>query len=318
MPNIFGTDNWLFHKPLFTGNSSANATISYAREDEVIGTWVKLTPATTPTPRVSASLIYDNAHHKFYLSGGYGCKDANCAQMGILNDLWEFVPPDFTYDCNRQTSTCSSQGTWTQLRVTNYADSTLPPPRKGSVVMYGNPSNLKYGDNFYTIVDGACSGQGPYLSNDPETSKQYVGAIYVHLNRDDFDATENLLLNIRYLPFDSTTRLPNFFTNSTPFTTTDDTDVASTSDRALIRVQLLHSTLSHEEQIEATLQPRFHEFIAGTTTVGNIFQYLTGGTGQVSDRQVMVPLTQDSSINLIKIERISGSAKFFEMTLSKY
>ncbi len=317
-PNVFGTDYWLFHKPLYSSNNSSNAKITTAREDEVIGTWVKLTPSTKPTPRVSGSLVYDNAHHKFYLYGGYGCKDSNCAQIGILNDLWEFIPPDFTSDCNRELGTCSQQGTWTQLRTNNYADSTQPPPRKGGIMMYGNPTNLRYGDNFYTIMDGACSGQGPFLSSDPETSKQYVGAIYVHIDRNYFESNENLLLNVRYLPFDNTTRLPNFFTNSTNYTTTDDTDIASTADRAMIRIQLLHTNMSQADQIESTIQPRFHEFITGTTTVGNIFQYLTGGTGQVSDRQILIPLTNNSSINLVKIERITGSAKFFEMTLSKY
>lgn len=317
-PNIFGTDYWLFHKPLYTSNNSANSKILYAREDEVIGTWVKLTPTNKPTPRVSASLVYDNAHHKFYLYGGYGCKDTNCAQMGILNDVWEFIPPDFTNDCNRSSGTCSQQGTWTQIRTNNYADTTLPPPRKGGIMMYGNATNLKYGDNFYTIMDGACSGQGPYLTSDPETSKQYVGAIYIHLNREDFNSNENLLINVKYLPFDDTTRLPNFFTNSTPYTTTDDTDIASSADRAMFRVQLLRSNMSHEDQIQSTIQPRFHEFITGTTTIGNIFQYLTSGTGQLTERQLMIPLTFDSSINLVKIERVTGSAKFFEMTLSKY
>ncbi|MBI2605702.1 MAG: hypothetical protein HYW49_06440 [Deltaproteobacteria bacterium] len=316
-PNIFGADFWLGHFPIFSGNNPAGAQITAPAVDEAMGAWIQLTHTVKPTARVSASLSYDRAHHKFYLQGGFGCNDSSCSSTGALNDLWEFAPPKLATDCTRDSATCSSQGAWTQLRAADATFTAQPTPRKGALMAHGQPM-FSYGDDYYTVLDTSCSGQGPIATTDPSVSRQYVGAIYIDVDRGQFGSGENLLISLRMLPFDGSTRLPSVSDNATPYTTIDDTDTSSSSDTAVIRVQLLSSPLKFAEQIMASMQPRFHEFITGTPILADTFVYATAGTGQATEKQILVPLALDSSINLVKIERVQGSVKFYEMTVSKF
>ncbi|MBI3558728.1 MAG: hypothetical protein HY074_20870 [Deltaproteobacteria bacterium] len=326
--NIFGTDFWLDHLPLFTGtNDPTNAVLRTPERFRVLGNWIKLTPPTSsiPSPRAGAAISYDRAHHKIYVQGGFGCPDANCVGAPrTLNDLWEYTPPNFDTTCPnfRSDGFCGSngfgQGSWYQINIDNAASNTTQPTeRYGGIMSFAN-QQISHGDEFYTITDTSCQFQGPIASPDANVNKQLVGAIYVDIDRNQMAATDNLLINLRFLPFDKKTRLPGWSDNGTQFTTIDDTDAYSTQDTALIRVQLLNDQLKVAEQIQSTVQPRFHEFISGTPTIASEFMFIAGATGQVTEKQIHVPLTLDPTLNLIKIERLSGSIKFFEMTISKF
>lgn len=324
--NIFGTDFWLDHQPLFiAAGDPTSGTLSTPPPSAVLGGWVKLTPPASPFPRVSASMSFDRSHHKIYLQGGWGCSDPNCAAAPqALNDLWEYVPPLAT-DCAFSTidgvlqcgdGSGSGQGTWTQIQpILDASNSAQPTERYGALMSFAN-TQFTGGDEFYTVTDNACEFEGPISSADASVNKQYVGAIYVDIDRTQIPANSNLLISLRYLPYDNTTRLPGYTTNGVTGVLADETDVAGSTDQAMVRVQLLNDTLQSAQAIESSTQPRYHEFVAGTPVIGDTFMYVAAPTGQVSERQIYVPLEIDPTINLIKIERIQGSMKFYELTVT--
>ena len=321
-PNVFSLDYWLSGRPRFLDNDPLLGAITKPTQREVEGRWLYLNPATAPTKRASAAISYDKAHHKFYLFGGYGCSDTGCADgVHALNDLWEYTPPEYTDSsvCSESSQTCSSQGTWRQIRPDRYQNgSDGPTQRYGSILAFNEPAPTSSGDQFYQVSDGACYGQGPINTGDSSVSKKFVGAIYIDLDRNHFTANENLLLNLRFLPFDKNTRPHGYYDNDTPQIQNDDHDRSNEQDRALIRVQLIRNPLRYAEQIQSTNQPRYRHFIGGSSMIADTFTYLAGASGQVTEKQILIPLSHDSSIDLIKIERVQGTAKFFELNLSKF
>ena len=200
--NIFNIDSWLQFFALFTGGNDVNSGsyISQPTANDVLGFWVQVSPSTGPSKRASASLFYDRSHHKFYLFGGYGCPTdstgtSNCSQgIGHLNDLWEYTPPNLLTECSRENGTCSSSGSWKLIKSHSSEIGTSQPTfRAGSTMAFTESLNT-YGDEFYTIKDDACLNQGPISASDSSVSKQYVGAIYIDIDRDKISSTENLLL----------------------------------------------------------------------------------------------------------------------------
>lgn len=316
LANIFGTDYWLDHLPIYSDGGFKDYK-TYPRADEVLGTWIQLSPTDSPTKRVSPSVYYDRNKHKFYLFGGQGCTDTVCSSISTLNDFWEFTPPDVSSACNRESATCYAQGTWKKIKDNAPTAADQPRPRKGAQFAFTQPQ-FASGDQFYTVTDTSCYNEGPILTGDSSVSKQYVGAIYIDIDRDYFSTAENLLINLRFLPFDSNTKLAAWFDNGTTSATSDDRDYASGQDQAVIRVQLLNSYLKTMEEIQTLPQPRFHNFLSGTPVIADQFVYVSGGSGQVTEKQILVPLTVSDSIDLIKIERIQGSVKFYEMSVSKF
>jgi hypothetical protein len=324
--NVFGTDFWLDRAPYFVGaaNNPIDPPLVVPPPDAVLGTWIKLSPSLKPEPRAAAAFIYDRAHRKFYLQGGWGCTDGNCSTGAkALSDFWEFTPPDPAF-CNRQLGICTTpegttlHGSWTKLRPDLDATADAQPTQRyGATMVYTQPM-YSQGDEFYTVTDSSCFGQGPIASADASISKQLVGAIYVDIDRSLLPDTTNLVINLRFLAYDKKTKLPGLFDGNTPNMTIDDVDEGSVNDIALIRVQLLSNPLKFADQIQASVQPRFHEFISGTPVIGDTAFYVSGPTGQFTEKQIHIPLTLDKQINLIKIERVQGSVKFFEMIVSKF
>jgi hypothetical protein len=312
--NIFNTDFWLDH---------LSVDLTAPTSDQVLGTWIQLAPngSVSPSPRVSAAMSYDRAHKKFYLQGGFGCVTSACSSAPqTLNDLWEFTPPNLTSDCSRTTGSCgSNQGTWKLVRANiDNANGGQPPLRMGGVMDFAQPG-FSYSDDFYTVLDSSCTDQGPIASTDASVNKQYVGAIYVDIDRNSLTSSDNLLINLKFLPFDTNTRLPAYSDMGTPGIASDDTDASSPNDTAIFRVQLLSNPLHTLDQIQSTVQPRFHQFLANTPVLANEFVYVSGPSGQVTEKQIHIPLASlDSSVDLIKIERIQGSVKIYEMTVSKF
>lgn len=323
--NVFGTNFWLDHLPLFSSvGDPQSGELASPADYQALGRWIRLSPATKPTPRAGAQMVFDRAKHRIYLMGGFGCTDANCSTSPKpLNDLWEYLPPSVEKDCDLSTGKCGNgtttgQGLWTRIREHKEAsNSDSPTPRFGGVMAHAN-SVFANGDEYYTVTDRSCSYQGPISTNDTMINKQYVGAIYVDIDRSRFSANENLLVNLRFLPYDKDTRLPGYFNNNTQNIAIDDTDKAGKADTAVIRVQLMSNPLRFADQIQASVQPRYHEFISGTQTQGDTFVYVAGPSGQVTERQIHVPLSIDPTINMIKIERVQGSIKFYEMTVTKF
>lgn len=326
LSNVFGTDFWLDHLPTYSSSNTPSAgALTQPASYQVLGTWISLSPATSPTPRASASLVYDRSHHKLYLQGGFGCADSNCSSPPrALNDLWVYTPPNIETDCDPSgtsphcgTGGTSGQGTWELIRADNSASNTTQPSQRfGALAAHANPM-VAYGDEFYTITDAACQFQGPIATADAMLNKQYVGAVYIDLDRNQMSQTSNLLINLRFMPYDKKTKAPGY-TDGGTLSPIDDTDQYAAADTAIMRVQLMSNSMSTTEQIQASIQPRYHEFLSGTPVLADTLTYIAGPTGQVTERQIHIPLSIDSTINLIKIERVQGSMKLFEMTVTTF
>jgi len=300
-------DTWLYFAPNI---QEVRNEIPVESATDIVGAFVELNPQTKPTKRASASLFYDRAHKKYYLFGGYGCIDSNCSSLSVLNDVWEFTPPNTLTQCSRKNANCSSQGTWKLIKSHSPSDLSKPTIRKGAKLIYANPTR-SYGDGYYTVQDSQCYNQGPFITSDPDVSKQYVGAIYIHIDRSQFTERENLLINLKMLPFDSNTKAPTVSDNGTPNDTYDDYDNVG-------EIQALSSPLKSEPQILSAIQPRYHEFLSSTPILGDTLSFVAGPSGQVTEKQILVPISINPSIDLIKIERVRGSVKFYEMTVSKF
>ncbi|GEM_PF-1947783 len=318
LSNIFGTDFWLDYFPMYQDNNNSSVELTKPTDDQILGTWIQMNPTTSPTKRSSASFYYDRAHKKFYLHGGFGCRNTSCSDVGTINDLWEYTPPNLLTQCDRESGTCSSNGTWTQIKSHNDAAADQPTARKGAVTAHAEPM-FSFADDFYTVTDTSCVSQGPVITGDSSSNKQYVGAIYIDIDREKIESGRHLVINLRFLPFDQNTKLPGLFNNNTPTYTSDDSENASINDQALIRVQLINNPVNFWDQIQSLIQPRFHEFLNNVPVISRDLTYVAGGTGQVTEKQILIPLNGvDTSFDMIKIERIQGSVKFYEMAIYQY
>jgi hypothetical protein len=337
--------------PLIYPNGSTTMT-SAELHAYTNGAWIQLysdtgattqSDTTTPLARASASFWYDKAHGKFYMFGGQTCNGCttNNGTTNLLNDIWEFTPPNIA-NCTASTASCSSSGTWRLIRDNTATHSfsspastaDYPPPTRSAAGVYATRAPgayYHYGDQYYTVSDNACEGQGPILGS-AATSKERVGAIYVDIDRSQFATNENLLINLKLLPFAPAsydaagadkglgTKLPGYDFNGTyGASTADDHDQAGESDRAYIRVSLLRNPFTTVDALLSQLQPRFRAYQApGTAVIAQEFDIASSGTGQPLEKQIFVPLSMDSTINLIKIERVRGTVKFFDMTITKF
>ncbi len=345
-------------EPAYLGQPLPQTTASTQDfRSQTHGTWIKLTSdsystnsdatlETQPDARAGAAFWYDKAHGKFYLFGGKTCSAAGACRF--LNDFWEFTPPSIagctrSYYSSASEVGCGSSGSWRRLDNDTIAAYSLSPshvsnnyPSQGMLMkgVYAQraPGDYNhYGDHYYTVSDAACSNQGPFVGSQ-STSKEQVGAIYIDLDRQNFSTNENLLINLKTLPFaagtttsagvdqKNGTKLPGYnFSGTYGANTNDDRDVASSNDNAIIRVTLMANPYSSITNILSQHQPRFRSYQPpGTPTISYDFDLAGSGTGQPTEKQILVPLPTDARIDLIKIERLRGTVKFFEMTLSKF
>ena len=340
-------------------NSGASTPSGNELQAHTNGTWIRLNAddgatsqgsGTYPLARASAAFWYDKSHGKFYMFGGKTCSGCTTGNEStqLLNDLWEFTPPTASECARSYTSAaseirCASSGTWRMVSPGTDAHSFktgtprndhYPPPTMAAAGVYATraPGDYDhYGDGFYTISDGSCAGQGPVMGSDA-TSKERVGAVYIDIDRSQFASTENLLINIKMMPFsppsydqsgieqNDGTKLPGYHFNGTyGASTADDHDTATESDRALLRVLLMVNPINSIDALFTQLQPRFRSYQApGTALVAQEFDLAASGTGQPTEKQIFVPLSLDSRINLIKIERVRGTVKLYDMTVTKF
>lgn len=369
--SLSGSTNYTFGRPDFISPldpatnglpyvfpiSGSTTMTSSELQSYTNGTWIKLfsddgssaVSTTQPLARASAAFWYDKAHGKFYLFGGktcVGCQTDNGTGQ-FLNDFWEYTPPSLS-DCKRayysssSEVACTSVGTWKQLYAGTNSHSfsstpstaDYPPPLMAAAGVFASraPGDYNhYGDGYYTVSDGACENQGPILGT-PATSKERVGAVYIDIDRSQFSSTENLLVNLKMLPFAPSTytaagadngdgtKLAGYHFNGTyGASTSDDRDSASESDKAYIRVTLLVNPVSSVDAMLSQLQPRFRSYqTPGTAQVAHEFDLAASGTGQPTEKQIFIPLSMDSRVNLVKIERVRGTVKFYDMTLTKF
>lgn len=338
----------------FTSSLGLSSTMGYPElRARTNGTWIKLisddglssSSTSQPSARASSAFWYDKTHQKFFLFGGKSC-NGTCQYN---NDLWEYTPPNIStcsrsYVSSTSEVTCSSSGTWKQHLdhtsgpyYSTVSGSTLvdwPAQTAATTGVFSTraPGDYyHYGDGFYTVSDAACSGQGPIIGTD-SASREGVGAINIDLDRSQFGTNENLLINLKLLPFAGETqspsgsnngdgtKLPGYNLNGTyGGSVSDDHDSGTSSDTAYLRIKLMVNPISSIDSILRQTQPRYHTYQEpGFPVVAQEFDLAASGTGQPTEKQIFIPLSLDSRINLIKVERVRGSVKFYDMTVTKF
>jgi len=273
-----------------------------AETDEVInGSWreAPLCDATVPAGRYGHAMHYDASRKQLIVVGG---NDANGTPLTQTKD--SSTTPEVwaaTYD---STADCY---TWKQKTLFGNlapSSSTTTMPSDGfayaaSVMVPGAGFNT----GFYSLLDHVCANQGPVYSQDASISKLLAGGVYIDIDRTGFGPNENLLMNLTFLPFGTTTR-------------TADGRLGDEREKAIIKIHLIKSGQS-TDTIRASLQPRHLAFSQLTLypQVAESIAIVSPPDGEMHQEQVLLPVSIDPSIDRIRIERYSGSAILIDATL---
>jgi hypothetical protein len=259
-----------------------------------------------PAPRYGHSMAYDAVHAQILIIGGFYGTDTPSWNVGdaIEHELSNGIRvPEVWKGKFNATSECYD---WSKL--TTFGNSTSNP--NGQIPEHGlgfaNAAFLPstaYNSGYYTTQDLACVGAGPIQSEDPEVNKILAGGVYLDLNRDELGPNENVLLHLTYIALS-----PNQISGSgTPLTSNDVTH---------FKIHLVASGTNVNE-MQAAQQPR-HLYYSDTERylkVVDSLAVLSPADGAVRSEQFLLPISSNSSIDRVRIERHTGSAILIEAKL---
>lgn len=169
-----------------------------------------------------------------------------------------------------------------------------------------------YQSGYYSTFDDACLGAGPIVSTDPTITKQYVGGIFMDIDRSQLSAKENLLLHLTFLPLGHLTLVPDISGSTTSLLT------GNPAHSAVIKVHLSRSGQSGDT-LRQVFQPRSLSY-ADTTSyplIADSMLTIPPPYGQIREEQIYIPLSIDPAIDRIRIQRVSGSMIFIGATLMR-
>ncbi|MFZ9595608.1 MAG: hypothetical protein ACO3A2_05965, partial [Bdellovibrionia bacterium] len=217
------------------------------------------------------------------------------------------IYPSSGEDLGSENSTLTSAALTLQnpiLHFTSTTTSSTPPTyywKFDSIINYRG--DLGYNSGYYTTLNTACVGSGPIASLDPTISSQYVGGVYIDLDRSALGPREDLLLNLTFFPLDQSNQKMNLSS-------------LSVSEAGSLRVHLVRTGHS-ADVVRSINQPRILTYGATDQYPRSVdtLAILAPPTGQIQQAQVLIPLSIDPAIDRIHIQRISGSIIFIDATL---
>jgi hypothetical protein len=112
------------------------------------GNWSELTPATSPSARYGASMVFDLVDNYVLLFGGCGNSIVGCSPGGLYGDTWEYT----------------SSGGWSQLGSCggpgqpNCAPSTAPSKRYFAMISDPLTTNYYSGSVDFVSLEGGTTG----------------------------------------------------------------------------------------------------------------------------------------------------------------
>ena len=114
---------------------------------------------------------------------------------------------------------------------------------------------------------------------------------------------ENLLLTLTYIPLGESNRQPSG-------------EQFSSSQSAIFKIHLISTNLA-EGALMQILQPRYLTFSDPSQFVKKVetLSIIAPPTGTVRQEQILLPISADSSIDRIRIERYSGSAILIDASI---
>ncbi len=167
-------------------------------------------------------------------------------------------------------------------------------------------STAYFGTEFYRVRDDYCLDEGPVISANPDTTKTYVGGISIDIDRTKLGTNEDMLMNITYHA-----QSPNYTGAAIwPEDQVANFDYSTTS----LQVNLVGTAQGFATLVGAK-QPR------SQGSYGQLPVYLQNVAtfedpfGSLRTEQVYLPLSQNSLIDRIRIERVRGNFHFYQIDL---
>lgn len=280
----------------------------------VNGKWTQATVcggSAVPIGRFGHSMGYDPLNHQLVIVGGYDSTGQLLTQTQTTADGSTYTTPEVL------TAKRFDSAADVPEELRDSVTGAFPCYYWSSKLTFGNSTSLTsqappttgmgfaaavfvpsdgYNTGFYSLFDQACIDQGPIVSSDPEISKLNAGGMYFDLDRGKLGPNENLILHLTYLPLGEMHKRP-------------DGEKFTASESAVLKVHLIRNG-QIEAALREVLQPR-HIAYSDTDGYPQIVQslaVLAPPTGSVHQDQIVVPISIDSSIDRIRIERVSGSA----------
>lgn len=292
-----------------TPDTPNDAGLTVAQRSALHGTWSRIltcSDSSEPQGRYGHTVSFDPLNDQIVLVGGYDVFGDPLTQYW-LNDGVESTTeiPEIWIARRNDASTCYS---WRQITTFgNTYDSSSPAMPIGGI---GHAAGLfvpstGYNTGYYTLQDQFCAQAGPLVTNDSETNKLLAGGVYIDLDRKELETGENLLLSLTYIPLGPENQRP-------------DGDRFQPSQEAYFRIHLEKTNLA-AAIIQQIIQPRHIQFsddfrypkVVQTLAVNSL------PTGGVRQEQIVLPLSVDTEIDRIRIERYSGSAVLINVTLHR-
>jgi hypothetical protein len=314
-------------------SGTLNAT-TYQTSSEVNGSWreVRNCPRTDglePAARFGHSLSYDALNSQVILVGGQRAIEADTTDYqgkpltqevtlgGTLVEIPEvwtgrYVESDLATSDPDYALIDRSGGTpgpcylWKQKTTfgnTQYIESMQP--LEGSVTFAAStfiPSG-GYNTGYYSMFDSACGKQGPINTTDTSVNKLLAGGVYIDIDRSRMSATENLILNLTFIALGPDHQRP-------------DGARFDLSEAASLKVHLVRTGLDLDS-IQSTLQPRHLTYSSLETypQIVDTLAVLAPPASGLRQEQIVLPVSANSGIDRIRIERYSGSAILIDATV---
>ncbi len=302
--------------------------INTAKNYEYHGFWRKIprctydddSKAPAPVGRYGHSMAYDTVKKQFIIVGGYNEAGTALTQTVTNDSNSSYTLPEIwtakrvmhsglvSLEDEAVVSTSSVFPCYHYKQKTKFGNDTdiasQAVPNQG--LIFSAASYIPatgYNSGYYTMLDDNCLGAGPVGTPGSDSSRKYIGGVYIDLDRSKLASDENVLLHLTYLPLGPGNQRPD----GQPF---------SQSEQPMFRINLVKNpqTLSN---IQSQSQPRglglFDD--ATTPTLVQSLSILGSPDLGVRQEQVLIPLSTDAEISRIQIQRVSGSAVLIDLSL---
>jgi hypothetical protein len=267
-------------------------------------------PSTQPKKRYGHSLAYDSQNDRLILVGGFEAgtsgTEISDPPVALLHSSQspDQIPEVWTA-VYVSSNTCYDWEKMDPPQEDDRVDAKVPPQ-----VGLGFSASLMiphsgFGSGNYLLQDDQCAGTGPVASNDSALSKKFSGGVTIDLERGELGTDENLLLQLTYLPLNRESTLPS-------------RKLASAQDEPVIHIHLLSTGMSRPA-LQGVFQPRhlfFFDSEQFPRTV-NKLAIFSESDGQLREEQLVIPLAGQTSIDRIRIERVTGSALLIDVSLQR-
>lgn len=286
---------------------------------------------SVPAGRYGHTLSYDGAANQLVMTGGYDVSGnlltstldypVQPGRQYLSPEVWtaKYYPAQVGgYSITvgsasaapaTVTFTPPAEGCYVWIRKTIFGNSidsaTTEPPLTGlaHAAAVALPAS-GYNTGYYSFFDDRCENANPIITGDPVISRENAGGVYFDIDRSKLGENENLLLHVTFIPLGTAQLRP-------------DGARITQKESAVLEVHLV-KTAESQATLQNTLQPRYVQYADTQNQYPQVVQRLavmSPPTGEIRQEQIVIPLTQNSQIDRIRINRQSGSAILIDASL---